>query len=857
VPQLEPGDELVLLDGVYEPGGTGFFDAVCTDPYSWETAANHGTESSPITVRAQNERQAWLRGDGSFFPFKVFGCSYWNFEGLRVSNGDFLAEEGEWDVKMNVYVVDSDHLELRRFLVHDVNRYYNSAGIQINSSTDVLVEESEIYFFHRHGIDAHNSERITIRRTYANARGAADIEGGFVSHPCCEEGGDEAYSYYYSSDSIMENAVSVDSENLSNVTGQDTVLGNPGGHDNQSLGNISYRDLRPGTWHSRIFETSGSVGGGGVTRDFLVIGKPETTSQLLWGLTDHLTENTTWVEMDYYPIMVATASSASEFVLCNELEDSCDFTVRDSLFLNTTSPVFYGEDTEYVQWRVEYSNAFLEDDPEAGFGVTEVIDDAEDDYQSSLEVEPTGMGLGEGQCVVYVPEGSPMKGAGSDGGDIGAEILYRYEDGVLTDEPLWDVETGAFPCGVIVEGVNDVAGDSCFDIHEQINVNSNGCTLPYSEPPPADLVASDLSVSAGGWRGAPLSIQFTRANAGQGAAPPFALSVHLSADAAVTADDPEVCRRVVWGMGAGASVAHEVNDCALPALPPGAWYVGVLLDPDDYVAEADEDNNAAVSASTLTMGTATPGSRYPDLAVWEVTAGAYAGEPGDALTVDYLISNSADRDADDVVLSIRASPTAYIGLESAEVCAVSLGSVGALSSLADAATCAVPDLPAGDYYIGALLDPEDAIEEWREYNNSGLDPTPYTISPAATRLADLVPFDVAFDAYEGAEGDGVEMSFSLANDGDTDAAEVEVGAYLSRDEVIDPADTWLCSATFDALAAGASSAGLALGVGDGCALPADMRGIWYIGALADPGGAVEEWNESNNGAAAPSLFIIY
>lgn len=37
----------------------------------------------------------------------------------------------------------------------------------------------------------------------------------------------------------------------------------------------------------------------------------------------------------------------------------------------------------------------------------------------------------------FVPDDSPMKGAGRDGADIGAEVLYRYEDGVVTDQPLW------------------------------------------------------------------------------------------------------------------------------------------------------------------------------------------------------------------------------------------------------------------------------------------------------------------------------------------------------------------------------------------------------------------------------------
>jgi hypothetical protein len=45
-----------------------------------------------------------------------------------------------------------------------------------------------------------------------------------------------------------------------------------------------------------------------------------------------------------------------------------------------------------------------------------------------------------------VPDGSNMKGAGADGRDIGASVLRRYQDGVLTTQRLWDPTTGAFPC---------------------------------------------------------------------------------------------------------------------------------------------------------------------------------------------------------------------------------------------------------------------------------------------------------------------------------------------------------------------------------------------------------------------------
>jgi hypothetical protein len=93
-------------------------------------------------------------------------------------------------------------------------------------------------------------------------------------------------------------------------------------------------------------------------------------------------------------------------------------------------------------------------------------------------VAPTGMGLGTNQCIVYVPAGSNMKGAGKNGADIGANIVYRYQNGVLTNQKLWNQTTGQFPCGAIISGINDIAGTSCFDVNKRLNVGVNGCPIP-------------------------------------------------------------------------------------------------------------------------------------------------------------------------------------------------------------------------------------------------------------------------------------------------------------------------------------------------------------------------------------------
>ena len=80
---------------------------------------------------------------------------------------------------------------------------------------------------------------------------------------------------------------------------------------------------------------------------------------------------------------------------------------------------------------------------------------------------------------MWIPENSPMKGAGTGGKDIGANVLYEYENGVLTQQPLWDRSSGAFRgCGELVSGLNDQAGSSCFDVQNRLNVNTNGCYFP-------------------------------------------------------------------------------------------------------------------------------------------------------------------------------------------------------------------------------------------------------------------------------------------------------------------------------------------------------------------------------------------
>ena len=69
----------------------------------------------------------------------------------------------------------------------------------------------------------------------------------------------------------------------------------------------------------------------------------------------------------------------------------------------------------------------------------EALDFSPKDERVRLPVTATS---GDG-CVAYLGAGSALRGAAGIEGDVGANVVFRYVDGVLTEEPLWQPATGA------------------------------------------------------------------------------------------------------------------------------------------------------------------------------------------------------------------------------------------------------------------------------------------------------------------------------------------------------------------------------------------------------------------------------
>lgn len=455
-PNVGCGDTLILMDGTYTTATHGSLNMtkVCT-------------VNTVLLVQAQHQRAAWLKGDGSSRVVYITASAYVTVDGLRVTSADNNCSGTCGPTSgyqfMNVEVENhSNNVVLRNFLVSNNNRYQNTALIRFGDTTHSLIEDTEIYSWHRHGVvfGVGNSSNIpasnnVARRVYANSRGYADIAGGRVSDDITK--GDAAFSNYSGSTNIFENCISEGTEIGFDM---EALASAP---NNKHYGDISLSDN-----FGFLFKSRGSTTAGQPQNSVIMNSVAITPIQV--GMEFRGNINTQVTNATVYQ----SATNSGLFADANGSMDrgGGTYSVFVTNLLTTLnqksgfSGFFIDSSIGSWTWSGKNINSFSN-------SVNFTPSSLDSHYTA-----PTSNNPQLGACRVWIPDASPMKGVGLSGADIGANILYRYVDGVLTTTPLWDPTTGVFPHGATVATVNDVVGSSAFDVSTRLNVNSGGCSFP-------------------------------------------------------------------------------------------------------------------------------------------------------------------------------------------------------------------------------------------------------------------------------------------------------------------------------------------------------------------------------------------
>ena len=436
------GDTLVLLDGTYGDGtGTGKINL---------QGANC-TPGNELTIKAQNSRQALIKDDAQSRAVDVVKSAYVIIDGLYARSTD---KQGKTDG--GPFRIDrSHHVTIRNSIGVNPNRYANVPVYSALNSQDLLYEDNEAYLFHRHCVTGWESERVIVRRQYCNPRGGK-IPNGFSAGGQAMGTGDAVFSMYPCSGCILESSIGEGPMFLNEMNatyGENILLSGSKVLGSICLGCKAGNGIHlnprkhPGLDHTPQNILIENVAIVDHKAESPAIRASNVVNLVVQNVTLSGAGSTTGISLD----------DVGEGAAANQLSA----TVRDTVAMKFNSTGFNQEAGTYSS--LTTSNLYSYDNGTAARG----------NWGNVSTSDP-----GLGSCKVFVPDGSPLKGKGANGTDTGANILCRYENGVLTQTQLWNWQTGQFPCGAIVRGVNDIAGDSCADVHKRLNVNTNGCNLP-------------------------------------------------------------------------------------------------------------------------------------------------------------------------------------------------------------------------------------------------------------------------------------------------------------------------------------------------------------------------------------------
>ena len=455
LPRLGPGMTLVLEDGTYEGATTGYLRAFCG------TNAVNGTLAQPITVRAQNERQALLKDDGSGAPLELSACANWNVTGLYAEGSDHQGEGGDEAGSVIVLSHGCTNVHLSRVVGAHPNRYMQASVYVIAlGAPNVVIEESEALDFVYFGFHAYGSMQPVFRRDYAHSRDTADLPGGYVSSPPTQ--GDGGFMLTETPGGVIENCIAEDVADGFVIAASHAAPGSPllPMHD-ALMGDIandvthagfvvaSHCDsLKPCNAVDTIVSDArleNDVARGGAL-GVSVEGAPNVTIQntSVFDVTD------TGIALGLTPENAGLTSSA---------------TVEASL-VTAPGAAFGFQATGQASWSFSSCNTF---------GPAQTYAPLDTHVMNSTEIDPQ-----LGACLVNVPAGSPFASPAPGVPVAGASTAFAYENGALTTTKLWDQTTGQFPCGATIPGENDDARAdvSCIGVASRLHVGAMGCGIP-------------------------------------------------------------------------------------------------------------------------------------------------------------------------------------------------------------------------------------------------------------------------------------------------------------------------------------------------------------------------------------------
>lgn len=192
--------------------------------------------------------------------------------------------------------------------------------------------------------------------------------------------------------------------------------------------------------------------------------------------------------------------------------------------------------------------------------------------------------------------------------------------------------------------------------------------------------------------------------------------------------------RLITNLTEGQSSADSTSVTIPSTLAEGTYALVAVADSGGEVTEADETNNTLVASSNIAITGTTP-----DLVVSGATGPATATR-GTPFSVSATIANLLSTPASSSFrVGIYVSTDATITTADTLIGSYSVASLAGFASATTSTSATIPtSLAPGTYYLGVIVDDQNAVTEFNEGNNSLVIVTGTTLSTLLVTKADFL-----------------------------------------------------------------------------------------------------------------------
>jgi hypothetical protein len=315
---------------------------------------------------------------------------------------------------------------------------------------------------------------------------------------------------------------------------------------------------------------------------------------------------------------------------------------------------------------------------------------------------------------------------------------------------------------------------------------------------------------------------------------PFIINVYLSLDQSINTADYKIYSYTYnENLPSGVIKAYYFST-TVSDVPSGNYYVSVIIDVTNAIAESNEDNNWDPTERTWTITTTT------DLIVQSVSV---TDGTGPDIAYQFAVKNQG-------TCYNLASFENYIYLSKDRTIQLSDYKIDSYTTVRIKAgiilsspvmSSSVSGVPNGSYYLGVITDATSAVPESDEGNN-----TVYAISPMVDISGGGTGPDLIVQSVSLTDGTGPDIAYQFAvrNQGtENTTVPFENKIYLSADTTISSSDYQINTLTIPSnLNAGGDFITPVLNT----TVSGVPNGSYYLGVIADATNAVPESNEDNN-----------